>query len=73
MSNELKNQQVHTLAQGKALFNQGLVKETIAYYEGLFHGKNGSNEILFSDKIFKCRLQVDYARKLLEVELFQKA
>ena len=72
MSDELKTQQVQAIAQGKALFNQGLVKETIAYYEGILASTN-DNEALLSDKAFKCRLQVDFARKLLEIELFEKA
>ena len=72
MSDELKTQQAQAIAQGKTLFNRGLIKETIAYYEGIL-ASTSDNEALLSNKGFKCRLQVDFARKLLEIELFEKA
>ena len=72
MSDELKTLQVQSIAQGKTLFNRGLVKETIEYYEGVLTRTN-DNEAMNSDKAFKCRLQVEIARKLIEVELFEKA
>lgn len=41
----------------------------IEFYDSLL----ASDDELVTDKVFKARLQVDYARKLMEIELFPKA
>ena len=69
MTEGLKTAREQAIAQGKAKFNLGLVSETIEFYESLL----AANDQLVSDKNFKARLSVDFARKLIELELYPKA
>ena len=64
----IEERRKETLASAKRKFNKGLINLTIEHYEEALQDSD-----LTSDKIFKARLQVDFSRKLIELELFQKA
>ena len=64
----IEERRKETLASGKRKYNKGLIDQAIEHYEEALQ-----DDDLISDMIFKARLQVDFSRKLIELELFQKA
>lgn len=58
------------LDEGKRKFNQGLVSESIDFLENLLAKKD---DPVIANKASKAMIEVELARKLIEVELFPKA
>jgi len=69
MRQNLKNKKAKVVAEGKRLTNEGLISEALAYYET----ELTNEELITDDKTYKARLQVELARRLIDLELFSRA
>ena len=66
----MQEEQRQVLAEAKRLFALGQVIESLAFYEAELAKLNREDK---NTAVFKARLSVDFARKLIELELFPRA